>query len=81
MNYGVDLYDDPHANHMNMVWNLENPVSGPYRMMGHPIKFTKTPVEPTAGAPTLGEHTTEILTSLGYDDRQIAELRDMKAVK
>jgi len=81
VNYGVDLYDDPHANHMNMIWDLENQVSGPYTMMGHPITFTKTPIKPTTGAPVLGEHTTEILESLGYDDRRIAELRDMKVVK
>jgi len=81
VNYGVDLYEDPHANHMNMVWDLENPISGPYKMVGNPMKFTKTPIKPTKGAPALGEDTTGILKDLGYDDRQIAELRSQGVVR
>lgn len=81
VNYGVDLYDDPHALEMNMVWDLENPVSGPYKMAGNPIRFTKTPILPTKGAPVLGEDTAEILKTLGYDDQQIEELRNQDTVK
>ena len=81
VNYSIDLYENPHALDMNMVWDLENPVSGPYKMVGHPIKFTKTPITPTKGAPTLGENTEEILKRLGYDDNQIEELRKQAIVK
>lgn len=81
VNYSVDLYENAHALDMNMVWALENPVSGPYKMVGHPIKFTRTPVKPTRGAPALGENNIEILKSLGYDDNQIEELRKQAVVK
>jgi crotonobetainyl-CoA:carnitine CoA-transferase CaiB-like acyl-CoA transferase len=65
-----------------MVWSLDNPVSGPYKMMGHPIKFTKTPIKPTSGAPALGQHTAEVLKKhLGYKDEQIAELKKQKVVR
>ncbi len=81
VNYSVTLFQDPHAIDQNMVWSLENPVSGPYKMMGHPIKFTKTPVKPTKGAPALGENTVEILKMLGYADQKIEELKAKKIVK
>jgi crotonobetainyl-CoA:carnitine CoA-transferase CaiB-like acyl-CoA transferase len=81
VNYSVNLYNDPHAIDQNMVWSLENPVSGPYKMIGHPIKFTKTPVKPTKGAPSLGEDTVEILQKLGYADEKIEELKKKKIIK
>jgi len=81
VNYSVDLYENQHALDMNMVWDLDNPVSGPYKMVGHPIKFTKTPITPTKGAPTLGENNEEILKRLGYDDNQIEELKKQAIVK
>jgi formyl-CoA transferase len=82
MNYGVTLFHDPHAIDQNMVWSLDNPVSGPYKMMGHPIKFTKTPVKPTKGAPALGEDTVDVLKKkLGYTDEQITALKAQKIVR
>jgi len=81
VNYGIDLFHDPHALEMNMVWELENPVSGPYKMMGNPIKFTKTPVTPTRGAPALGEHSAEVLQSIGYDEDTIDTLKKQAVIK
>jgi len=81
VNYGIDLFHDPHALEMNMVWELENPVSGPYKMMGNPIKFTKTPVTPTWGAPALGEHSSEVLQSIGYDEETIETLKKQAIIK
>jgi crotonobetainyl-CoA:carnitine CoA-transferase CaiB-like acyl-CoA transferase len=81
VNYGVTLFRDPHAIDQNMVWSLDNPVSGPYKMMGHPVKYTKTPVKPTTGAPALGEDTVEVLKKLGYTDEKIEELKAKKIVK
>lgn len=81
LNYGVTIYNDPHALAQNMIWSLENPVSGPYKTVGNPIKFTKTPIEPTKGAPALGENSVEILKRLGYFDRQIEELKKQGVIK
>jgi crotonobetainyl-CoA:carnitine CoA-transferase CaiB-like acyl-CoA transferase len=81
VNYSVNLYQDPQAIDQNMVWSLENPVSGPYKMMGNPINFTKTPIKPTKGAPALGENTVEILHRLGYADEKIEELKAQKIIK
>jgi len=56
-------------------------VSGPYKMMGNPIKFTKTPVTPTWGAPALGEHSSEVLQSIGYDEETIETLKKQAIIK
>ena len=80
-NYGVTLFDDPHAKALDMIWDLENSVLGPYRTMGNPIKFTKTPIKPTHGSPACGEHTDYVLKRLGYPDEKIKELRENKIVK
>jgi crotonobetainyl-CoA:carnitine CoA-transferase CaiB-like acyl-CoA transferase len=45
------------------------------RHLGVPIRFTHEPAEPQLRTPTFGEHTDEIVASLGYDKAQIDRLR------
>ena len=47
---------------------------GSYLTVGSPIKFSDFAPEIT-GSPLLGEHTDEVLTSLGYSSDQIAKMR------
>ena len=81
VNYGVTLYDDPHAKAMDMIWELDNPVAGPYKTMGNPMKFAKTPIKPTHGAPSLGQHSVEVLQKLGYTDEKITALKEQKIIR
>ena len=48
---------------------------GPYLTVGSPIKFSDFTPDIT-GSPLLGEHTDEVLTSLGYSSDQIAKMRE-----
>ncbi|RQO32914.1 formyl-CoA transferase [Herminiimonas sp. KBW02] len=50
-----------------------------YLTVGSPIKFSDMKPE-IVGSPTLGEHTDEVLTQLGYSKEQIAALHAAKAV-
>lgn len=59
----------------NMVIEHEHPEAGPLRQLGAPIKFSDAEVDPGGAAPALGEHTEEILTTLGYDAEEIETLR------
>ncbi|GAB1256879.1 CoA transferase [Aurantivibrio plasticivorans] len=71
VNYRPDMYEDPQANALGMLWQLENSDLGGYTTVGHPIRYSKTPVEPNRGAPTLGEDSRAVLLEQGYDQEQI----------
>ena len=51
-----------------------------YPVAPHPVDMSELPVEYARSAPTLGEHTHEILTELGYSDEAIQTLRDKAVV-
>jgi crotonobetainyl-CoA:carnitine CoA-transferase CaiB-like acyl-CoA transferase len=58
-----------------MIVQLEHPSLGEVRSIANPIKFSNTPVSYRLPPPLLGEHTAQILQSLGYssDDAARAE--------
>jgi glutaryl-CoA transferase len=49
-----------------MIVQLEHPSLGEVRSIANPIKFSNTPVSYRLPPPLLGEHTAQILQSLGY---------------
>jgi crotonobetainyl-CoA:carnitine CoA-transferase CaiB-like acyl-CoA transferase len=65
---------------MGMNQTIEHPLIGPARVTGVPINFEKTPGRIQRSAPTLGQHTEEVLRELGYDDHRIVELRQAKVI-
>ncbi len=75
VNYRSDLYTDPQAQALNLIWELGNRDLGKYKASGHPIRFLKTPALPGRGAPALGEDTAAVLRQLGHGDEEIARLK------
>ncbi len=65
-----------------MVVELGQPgAEHPVRLLGTPIKLSRTPGSPTRqAAPSLGEHTDEILVEAGFAPAQIAALHESGAV-
>jgi crotonobetainyl-CoA:carnitine CoA-transferase CaiB-like acyl-CoA transferase len=65
-----------------MVVELDQPgAEAPVRLLGAPVKLSRTPAEPTrAPGPGLGENTEEILTAAGYSSEEIAVLHEAGAV-
>jgi crotonobetainyl-CoA:carnitine CoA-transferase CaiB-like acyl-CoA transferase len=56
-----------------MVVSLDQPgAESGVRLLGVPVKLSRTPGAPAGPGPALGEHTEEVLGSLGYSGEEIA---------
>jgi crotonobetainyl-CoA:carnitine CoA-transferase CaiB-like acyl-CoA transferase len=69
-----ELTRDPHAVAVGLFVERDHPIVGRTRLPRHPARFGQTPAALTGNAPTLGQHTDEILVELGLGD-QIEPLR------
>jgi crotonobetainyl-CoA:carnitine CoA-transferase CaiB-like acyl-CoA transferase len=49
-------------------------------MVGSGVVLSRTPAAIHMPPPTLGEHTSEILEQLGYDEKAIGKLREQGVV-
>ena len=57
-----------------MVVELEQPELGPVRLLGLPVKLSRTPGHGTRPAPALGEHTEAVLREAGFGDDEVEGL-------
>lgn len=80
LNSYFDFLNDPQVTAMEMNPVLAHPVIGAMRVPGIPVHFEHTPGAIQRPAPLLGQHTEEILSELGFDDAQIAKLREEKII-
>jgi crotonobetainyl-CoA:carnitine CoA-transferase CaiB-like acyl-CoA transferase len=71
---------DPHIAAREMVQEREHPVLGQFKMLGIPVKLSRTPGQIRVAAPLLGQHNGEILHSLGYSDPEIETLKQEGAI-
>ena len=69
------VYDDPQVRSREMIVETDHPVAGRVSNIGIPVKLSETPGRFRSPAPTLGQHTDEVLRQLGRSDDEIAELR------
>ena len=73
----AEIFADPHVRAREMLVELEHPGCGrPRAVAGVPVKLTLTPGSVRHRAPLLGEHTAQVLLSLGYGPEDIARLRN-----
>lgn len=61
------VFSDAHCAARNMAPNSETGVFAAQKLIGNPVKFSKTPVRYETAPPRLGEATGEILARLGVD--------------
>ncbi len=73
----LDLHHDENLESFGF-WNwLDHKEMGPTPYMGMQHRLSATPGEMRWAAPTLGQHTDEVLqTMLGLDAAEIAKLRE-----
>ncbi len=63
-----------------MVWDVDHPAAGILHQIGSPLRSSAQSSEQIDPPPLLGQHTVEILHSLGYDDEAIRQLRAKRVV-
>jgi formyl-CoA transferase len=65
----------PHIKERQMLVEMRHPTIGVLPLVGSPLKMSGTPVEYQLPPPLKGEHTSDVLYSLGYGE---AEVQSMK---
>ena len=77
----AEAFAEPQAIAREMTVTVDHPTLGPLRTLGTPIKMSDAPLNPARRAPMLGEHTDEVLNTLGFSDHEIDQLRSAGAVR
>ena len=81
INNAIDALEAPQTRAMNMVVAIPHPVIGSYRSLGIPFDLSATPATVRRPAPTLGQHTDEVLSEyLGLGADELGKLREDKVV-
>ncbi|HYY07976.1 MAG TPA: CoA transferase, partial [Actinomycetota bacterium] len=70
------VVDDPQVAHNELLTTVQHPNGDDLRVVGVPMRFSRTPGSIRSGPPAGGQHTDEVLSSLGYEEHEIRELRD-----
>jgi crotonobetainyl-CoA:carnitine CoA-transferase CaiB-like acyl-CoA transferase len=71
-----EVFQDPQVRHLGIPRQIQHPKMGRSNLIGSPVSLSDTPGRFIRPAPLVGEHTYEILTSAGYDDKIIEALRE-----
>ncbi|MDQ1002171.1 crotonobetainyl-CoA:carnitine CoA-transferase CaiB-like acyl-CoA transferase [Neobacillus niacini] len=74
------VFEDPQVNAREMIVEMEHPTAEKIKIVGSPLKLSKTPVEIKRHPPLFGEHTNEVLEELGYTIEDIENLRNSDVI-
>ena len=77
VNHIEQVVKDPHINERGMFVDVEHSVQGSLKVVGTPMKFSRTPCRIEKASPELGEHTEEVLSDWAdLTKEEIEELRE-----
>ncbi len=74
------VFADPQVQHLGMAAPVSSKKKGEFHLVGSPINFEGARKAIRSPTPDAGEHTEEILRTLGYSDAQMSELRAKGAI-
>lgn len=76
-----EVVQEPHYLERRMIEEVEHPVIGKMKMIGIPSKFSATPGQIRMPAPLFGQHTDEVLSTIGLTEEKLTELRSLGVIK
>ena len=80
VNSVAEALADPQVVHRRMVREVPHTLGGEIRVLGNPIKFSRSGESEFSSPPTLGQQTESVLSEvLGYSAEQIETLRQQRA--
>jgi crotonobetainyl-CoA:carnitine CoA-transferase CaiB-like acyl-CoA transferase len=68
----VQALDNEHSRARNMVVEVDHPKIGRMKTLGNPVKASAELARSRLPAPWLGQHSTEVMRSLGYSEGEIS---------
>ncbi len=76
-----DLIADPQMTENQYIVNYDHPVLGQIKGLGYPVQYSETPAKIVSVAPAMGQHTEEVLLTLGdYSWEDISQLREKEVI-
>jgi crotonobetainyl-CoA:carnitine CoA-transferase CaiB-like acyl-CoA transferase len=76
----TEVADQPHLKGVDLFQVVDHPTEGKLLQARPPARFSASPANVHRMAPTLGQHTREILAEAGFADEEIGALIETKAV-
>ena len=81
MNTLDEVEADPQVQARKMIVELDTPEGRKVKQVGISVKLSETPGSIRSLAPSLGQHTEELMHGLGYSDEQIEKWRADGSIK
>lgn len=76
----AEATEHPHIKARGLIVDVLQHDGKTQRQLASPIKFSETPASYQYSGASLGQHTHEVMTSLGYSDADIAALRKANTI-
>ena len=74
--YSIDeVFNDPQVKHLQMASPVHHPELGDISLVAQPVTLSDAPFRIRSATPELGEHTDEVLGTIGYTDGEIEQFR------
>jgi crotonobetainyl-CoA:carnitine CoA-transferase CaiB-like acyl-CoA transferase len=75
-----DLFDDPQLNQGGSLLPTTLPDGTQTKLPKFPLEYEGVDFQAVTNPPSIGQHTIEILTSIGYDEQKIQTLVEQKII-
>ncbi|MEE8608422.1 MAG: CoA transferase [Nitrospiraceae bacterium] len=77
----AEVLADPQVSHLGLIEEVEHPRVGGLKFVGSAVNYENLPRKKANPPPLLGEHTTAILTELGYSQAEVKKLEGQGVIK